>query len=434
MVFEVRPAWLATWIGAALAACAGCAARGRDDAPRRQSTAIVSGEPSPSPDDDAVVLIRHVTADGEILCTGTLVAANLVVTARHCVSFVNDGLFQCTVRGEPIALTDGGGVLGADIAPESIEVYTGAVPGSVPVARGQEIISTLSLTECVNDLAFVVLDRSLGDPVASVRLGTKTVAGEAVHIVGYGIEQKGPSELDWQNRPRKKSHQLIAAVGPDATENVTTVRPRTIVTNGPSACKGDSGGPALSDKTGAVIGVYSIHGGSDDCSSPAVVHYYTHLPPFRSLALQAFVRAQAEPVIEKRTPFGQPCLEASDCEEAVCVTGDDAVAHCSRVCDAAAPCPDGYECRPPAAVNGPNVCTALVPSDAALCPACDASAPAPPPPASNDGGCAMSRKPGRPTSAAAAALVAAWTVLTRRRRSPRRRSPGNWPPRRTRTA
>src|SRR5262249_23678510 len=160
--------------------------------------------------------------------------------------------------------------------------------------------------------AFVVLDRALPLPIAGVRLGTKTAKGEAVTVAGYGVQELGIGELDWPNRPRKKKHLTIADVGPDKVEQVTTVLPRTLVTNGPGACSGDSGGPLLSDKTGAVIGIYTNRVGMGDCSSAAVVHHYTHLSPFKMLALDAFARAGAAPVLEKRSVFGQTCESAAD--------------------------------------------------------------------------------------------------------------------------
>src|SRR5262245_33943541 len=126
--------------------CAACSARGSDEIWRERAAAIVSGEPSPSPGDDAVVFLRQAISGNEILCTGTLIAPNLVATARHCVAYVTTGPFQCTVRGEPIAVADGGGTIGADVPPQSIEIYSGEVPGQVPVAAGLDIVSTRSLT------------------------------------------------------------------------------------------------------------------------------------------------------------------------------------------------------------------------------------------------------------------------------------------------
>jgi hypothetical protein len=403
---------------------------GREGEPAaEQSAAIVFGERSPSPADDGVVFLRHGTGSAEVICTGTMIAPNLVVTARHCVAYVNGGAFQCTVHGEPISIGDGGGILGPDVPAESVEVRAGEVPSSTPLAQGREIVSTLSLTNCVNDLAFVVLDRALEVPPAAVRLGTKTPKGEAATVVGYGSQQLGIGEPDWPSRPRKKKHVTIAAVGPDRVEDVTTLLPRTIVTNGPSACSGDSGGPLLSDKTGAVIGVYTNRVGSDDCTSATVAHHYTHLSPFEALALDAFARAGATPMLEKRAAFGEPCESAADCDDAVCVSASDGSSRCSMTCRSSSPCPGGYDCQPPVMLDRPNVCVALAHADAGACTTCDAGAS--PPVSSSSGGCSFVARPHAPSS------VAYWVVVLaviRRRTLRRCRKPSSRSCRHTRTA
>jgi hypothetical protein len=413
---------------------AACGATGAGEPTAERAAAIVAGEPSPSPADDAVVLLRNLTVAGGAICTATMVAPNLVATARHCVAYASEGSFLCSPRGEPIALSDGGGLLGADVPADTIEIYAGEVTGSTLVAKGQEIVSTLSLTTCINDLAFVVLDRPLALPLVSLRLGTKTAAGEPITVIGYGIQQLGPLELDWPERPRKKAHQTIEEVGPDDSAQVTMVIPRTIVTSpGPAGCRGDSGAPALSEKTGALVGVYTNRVGSDDCASPSTVHHYTNLPPFQKLALDAFARAHAEPMLERRTPMGGPCSENFDCDDATCAAGDDGVKRCTRTCGPAAPCPDGYECRTPPKLDGPNVCAKPAAPDSGACPACDAGPPPPPPAPGDDGGCAMARaRRDRPLPMVAAVALGAW--ITRRRTSRPRRSRGNSPPSRTRTS
>jgi hypothetical protein len=415
--------------------CAACGANGAGEPTAARAAAIVSGEPSPSPADDAVVLLRNLMVAGGAVCTATMVAPNLLATARHCVAYGTDAAFLCTVRGEPIPVSDGGGILGADVPPDSIEIYSGEVTGSTLVAKGQEIVSTLSLTNCINDLAFVVLDRPLALPLATLRLGTKTAVGEPITVIGYGIQQLGPLELDWPQRPRKKAHQTVAAVGPDVTSDATTVIPRTLVmNNGPAGCRGDSGAPALSDRTGALIGVYTNRVGGDDCTSASTVHHYTHLPPFQTLALDAFARAHAEPMLEHRTPMGGACSDAFDCDDAVCAAGDDGSMRCTKACGPAAPCPDGYECR--TKLDGPNLCVRPAAPDSGACSACDAGPPTPPPPVAPEesSGCAVSPTPpaGYSSRIAMVSLLLAW--LTRRRPSRRCRCPRNRSSCRTRTA
>jgi hypothetical protein len=379
-------------LGAVLAAAiGGCEAPPAHERVASLVLPILYGVPSPSPNDDAVVLLRHLAAPTETICTGTLVAPNLVITARHCVSYTTEGTFQCSVTGQLIAGPDGGGHTGLDVPAAAIEVRTGELASMAPDALGQQIVSTLSLTSCIDDLAYVVLDRALAAPVAPLRIGKQTRVGESVTLVGYGLQEDGI--FDWRTHPRKKlPGQVIAAVGPDSSAGpVPALVPRTFEIRGPTVCDGDSGGPALSEKTGAVVGVYSIRT-SSDCASADSSHAYTNLSTFGPLAREAFAAAGAQPVLEPPgLAMGEVCQQASDCEHGDCAADIDGASRCTVVCGALAPCPTGYACLGSADAgakfcfsNPPPSCPCGSPS----CPACDAGPLAPPPSA---GGCTVAR-------------------------------------------
>jgi hypothetical protein len=281
----------------ACAICFGCG-----DAPAhelgRLTTAIVDGEPSGA-EGDGVLMIRAVPdAETEVICTASLVAPNLLLTARHCVSYFTDGLFNCSVRGELIEATPDAGKLGLHLPAESIEVYAGDTPRDEPIAWGARIISTLSPVICVNDLAFVVLDRELELPVVPMRIGRSAEVDEAVTLVGYGMDGQ-QRMIPYLTQPRLRKPGLeVAGVGPDLLEDgVTTVAPRSLIVNGPSGCVGDSGGPLLATETGAVLGVYSLQEGPS-CTTPGVRHHLTHVPPFLALIEEAFTAAGSEPLPE----------------------------------------------------------------------------------------------------------------------------------------
>src|SRR5260370_38184526 len=141
---------------------------------------------------------------------------------------------------------------------------------------------------------------------------------------------------DWHNLPRKKrAVQVIAEVGPDSSKGtVPALVPRTFEIRGASVCDGDSGGPALSAKTGAVVGVYSNRA-SFDCSSPDSSHSYTNLSTFRWLATQAFAAACAQPVREPPgLTMGEVCQQAADCEHGDSATRSDGTARCTLACRA----------------------------------------------------------------------------------------------------
>ncbi len=247
--------------------------------------ALIGGEPSPDAD-DSVVLI-HATVDGTT-CTGTMVAPNVLVTALHCVAesgFWDDDaqpVFSCTTAGELYADPFGAGTVGGIFAPETLEIYRGTQVSEFPVTHGRHIVSSGSSTLCTNDIAFLVLEDSLTTPLTPLRVTPKTEPGDLLNLVGYGREAQAP--IDWTLRRRTRlDAQPAVDVGPASSdEPLTDARPRTLIINSPSACFGDSGGPALDPETGALVGVFSQLEGQDCLSGENRAHY-THVPEYVSL-------------------------------------------------------------------------------------------------------------------------------------------------------
>jgi hypothetical protein len=382
----------------------GCGADASADRTGAASLGIVGGVRSSSgTEDDAVLLLRAV-AGGELTCTATLVAKNLVVTTRHCVAYAGPPGFRCTPEGELVEAPDGRGTLGVDFPPETVLFHAGEFPTTEPVAHGARILSTLSPHSCKNDLAFVVLDRQLDLPIRPLRVGVGTQAGQVVTLVGYGLNET--PNRDWRTNPRKRlSGQLVRAVGPDSIqEGLGDARPRTLLLEGPSACQGDSGGPALSEPGDAIIGVFSLIEGGE-CQRVGVDLQYVHLSPFETLIRAAFAAALAEPWIE-----GQPdprlgkadsaCERDQDCQSGVCTTSAEA-GRCARRCESDAECPADGQC---AIDVEPRVCRAK------------AEPPAPPPAAAppGDDSCAISFR--KPSATAALLFMLSLIGLARRTR------------------
>lgn len=261
---------------------------------------VVAGEPSPAGGvEDAVLLLRTIVDGQELLCSASLVAPNLALTARHCVAHLEEGQFNCSVKGELFDNPTGAGRLGLDLPADTIELYGGAPPRTKPLARGLRVVSTLSETICVNDIAFVVLDRAVALPVLPLRLHASATVGEVTTLVGYGLTGDGIETIVVSSQPRlRKAGLSIAGVGPDSlADGVTTVPPRALLLEGPSGCIGDSGGPLLAQSSNALLGVYSLLDGVG-CTDPRVRHQLVHVPPFQALTEQAFAAAGADPVPE----------------------------------------------------------------------------------------------------------------------------------------
>ncbi len=281
---------------AALLAPVGCAERTTPADLAANAAAIIDGEASGA-DQDGVVLLRANLDQGEILCSASLVAPNLIVTARHCVSYYTDGLFSCSVKGELIDSADGAGGLGLHLPAASLEVYGAKLPRHA-LAYGQRVLSTLSPSICVNDLAFVVLDQDVALPIVPLRLDRSAEPNEAVTLVGYGLDGQQHS-LGFQSAKRRKKTGLsIVDVGPDSVaDGVKSAPPRALILQGPSGCVGDSGGPLLAAASGAVLGVYSLQRALG-CSDPAALHQLVHVAPFQNLIREAFAAAGTEPLAE----------------------------------------------------------------------------------------------------------------------------------------
>jgi V8-like Glu-specific endopeptidase len=250
--------------------------------------AIIGGKAS-SATQNAVVMLE--IAD-EAICSGSLIAPNLVLTARHCVSETDEGL-ACAPDGHALS----GGRIHADRDAQDIVVYVGQKQSTLKArARGQQIVHDSAKNLCNHDIAFVVLDRPITDtPIAALRLTETTRIGEKVTSVGWGLTAKGT--LPSARMQRK--NVAIVDVGPSADT------PSHEFVVGEAICSGDSGGPALSS-AGAVVGVVSSGGnGRFDPNNPArgcigadTTNIYSRVAAFKSLTKLAFKEAGAAPVLE----------------------------------------------------------------------------------------------------------------------------------------
>jgi hypothetical protein len=260
---------------------------------------VVNGRASPAGTrEDAIVLLRTPLEEGELVCSGTLVADNLVLTARHCVARGTPGPFICTPTGELLDDGSGAGALGLDMPADTIEVFTGDGDDRTLLAKGATVVSSLTGTVCVDDLAFVVLDRKLELPPLPLRIGGSARVGEAATLTGYGLDETMNFGTPVAELARNTRDDLeIELVGPLDRADATTIPPRAIVLSGAAGCVGDSGGPLYATATGAVLGVYSMLAG-DSCTSMSGLNFFAHVPVHVSLIADAFDAAGAEPILE----------------------------------------------------------------------------------------------------------------------------------------
>lgn len=336
------------------------------------SSPIIKGEDSDDSQNAVVLLVHYDPAqpNGVSLCSGSLLAPSLVLTARHCVANTSESA-ACDVEGNPI----GAGQIRGNNDPNTMYVFTGknlpkfSTGRVVPDSTGAQIIDDGAKNLCNHDIALLVLDTPITDmPIVPVRVDSDVTVGEEVTSIGWGVTDKASTPSVRQQR----AGVSILEVGPADSRRLPV--PPNEFEVGESICSGDSGGPAIA-ASGAVVGVVSRGGNGKEpsqsdpsvsCIGDSATNLYTKLSPFKDLLLQAYEAAGAEPWFEgepdpRKAKDGEACAEATDCRSNLCVadSAKDGATTCATDCSST-PCTGGlvcstegaaHVCRAPAATS-----------------------------------------------------------------------------------
>ncbi len=321
-------------LGAFACAIAACAGASPDDAVGSVADDVSTGSVevvhgvADRNRDPAVVAIDIA---GEALCTGSLIAPDVVLTARHCVSETTEEV-ECPARAAQIQ---------GNRAASTLTILSGDDAESArEVAKGKKIVTPPSNELCDEDIALIQLDREVTSitPLA-IRSGDVT-EGEHLRLVGFGKsgdESGAGAKLLRTNVP------------------VVSVTDHEFET-GEATCNGDSGGPAIDEASGEIVGVVSR--GGPTCEGAGTTNIFTRTDAFASLIATALAPAKKNAGKYGKTPpedMGASCRSGSDCSAGVCVksrSGDGA--YCSRTCDTKDKCPTSYTCK--VAKSGRHVC------------------------------------------------------------------------------
>jgi MYXO-CTERM domain-containing protein len=233
---------------------------------------IVNGTTSSTAQDSVVFLMKGQDES----CSGTLIAPNLVLTARHCVA-------------TPPETTECGGYTNTTTASNmsiKLGVSSNWDVGSV-VARGKKIFEPTKNDMCGFDVALILLDRDVPNAKISKVRFTPLKNGEKTIAVGYGADEND------NTLPRRMQRETtILGVGPAKIayksqdgQTFNYDAPTGDVVTGESTCFGDSGGP-LFDVAGNVVAMTSrgpvdspmggVHG-SNGCADMVSIYASTIL-------------------------------------------------------------------------------------------------------------------------------------------------------------
>jgi len=240
---------LAPWI-ALCSALAGCAGPDRDSA-RQNEVDINNAKPlSEAPDIVRVstVKMERTEANGLASCSGTIVANNRVLTARHCV-----------IAGEPLR--------------HSVLLNSGVRVGVFAIRTHPTAdLAVLSLADDVS--------RVSAQAIAPIHVGGTISPGTRVVVAGFGITSINAQDVSDQVRFGKLkfsdfvgNYSLLSPDGPSvACSSGLGFDPEACIGTDPACsnvCPGDSGGPVYQFRPDSGWGVLAVNSGAScDAAKP----------------------------------------------------------------------------------------------------------------------------------------------------------------------
>lgn len=235
---------------------------------------------------------------GTALCSGALLAPNLVATARHCVAAIPaDGVVTCPDTKFGAVVSPSSIVVSTDSDLRGMAVKTTAV-SKVIVPSGADQTSV-----CGNDLALLILSQNVSlpayvTPVLNPPMTDHTAYSPTITAIGYGVSSATDMTGASAGTRRIRQNVALSCIPNDPTfSNCYPSRnfPMTAAefASGNATCEGDSGSDAYEENNfdaGHWVGFGVLSRGASQ-GSTCLGGIYTRFDAWSSLIIDAATQA-----------------------------------------------------------------------------------------------------------------------------------------------